>query len=62
MYDTQSPRLQETQMTYYRQTLIIPKPKQQLNAPGRPPRYDARRVGTRNSADRELNSILAFFD
>ena len=45
-------------MTHYQQTLIIPRTKQR-------PRRDGRRAyrpQTGNNINRELNSILAFFD
>ena len=50
-------------MAYYQQTVLIPRPKQALNTGVR--RYDSRspRVGnTKNTANQNLNSILAFFD
>ncbi len=50
-------------MAYYQQTVLIPKPKQTLNTGVR--HYDSRsaRIGnTKNTANRNLNSILAFFD
>lgn len=49
-------------MTYYQQTLIIPKPRQRL-ADSRGTAYPGgRRNEPRNVPNRELNSILAFFD
>ena len=50
------------EMTHYQQTLIIPRTKQRFPAE---PRRDGRRAyrpRTGNNINRELNSIMAFFD
>ena len=49
-------------MTYYQQTLIIPKPRQRLVDTRGPAGPGSRRREARNVPNRELNSILAFFD
>lgn len=49
-------------MTYYRQTYIIPTTKQRFPEPERPRRQSQRHVDSRNNINRDLNSILAFFD
>lgn len=46
-----------------RQTLIIPMPRQRFPEPDRSPRRTVRREPVRgNAINRDLNSILAFFD
>lgn len=50
-------------MSHYQQTLIIPMPRQRFPEPDtfrRPGRRE--RADCRNNTNRELNSILAFFD
>ncbi len=49
-------------MTYYQQTLIIPRTKQRFPAEPRRDGRQAYRPQTGNNINRELNSILAFFD
>lgn len=49
-------------MTYYQQTLLIPKPRQRLEDSRRPSGPGYRRAEPRNAPNRDLNTILAFFD
>ena len=49
-------------MTHYQQTLIIPRTKQRFPAEPRRDGRQAYRPQTGNNINRELNSILAFFD
>ena len=50
------------EMTHYQQTLIIPRTKQRFPAEPRRDGRQAYRPQTGNNINRELNSILAFFD
>lgn len=49
-------------MTQYKQTLIIPMPRQRFQEPRGPRRSPYRGVESRDNLNHELNSILAFFD
>lgn len=50
-------------MTHYQQTLIIPRTKQRFpSEPQRGRRQTYRPPTNGNNVNRELNSILAFFD
>ena len=53
---------QERKMTYYQQTLLIPKPRQRLEDSRRSSGPGYRRAKPRNAPNRDLNTILAFFD
>ena len=53
---------QERKMTYYQQTLLIPKPRQRLEDSRRSSGPGYRRTEPRNAPNRDLNTILAFFD
>ena len=50
------------EMKHYQQTLIIPMPSQRFREPTAPRRNPYRGVERRYNVNRELNSILAFFD
>lgn len=49
-------------MTYYRQTILIPRSKQRFPEPERQKRSGYGNGVRRDNTNRELNSILAFFD
>lgn len=49
-------------MTYYRQTVLIPMSKQRFPEPARQKRSGYGNVVRNDNTNRELNSILAFFD
>lgn len=59
----QSENCRRYEMAYYRQTVLIPRPRQNLNDKGKSfgPR-NRRSDNTQNVINRDLNSILAFFD
>lgn len=49
-------------MTQYRQTILIPMTRQRFPEPERKRRYGYGNGVRRDNTNRELNSILAFFD